>query len=287
MTGVSLAAKIYGRIFGGGDVPLAVDSSGNALVRQASPASGVTIGALTASGQTVVCTTAAGYQEALITFSGTYGAFQFGVEVSDDGGATWFFAPIAQQVTTAAPLYPNDASTANISANATRLYRVPTYGLGQVRVRSNGGPGSGTCAVRITMVPFGTPHGATVAALAMDATKTFNLATPNTSQQVSPPFSTASNAQPLGVVPFMANSIATGTDAMRGMENIAALTSAARTATKTANLTMVQNCAILVVVDVTARASTTTLTPSLLMGNTTTVNVANKTIWTAAAAINT
>lgn len=74
-------------------------------------------------------------------------------------------------------------------------------------------------------------------------------------------------------------------DRLRGQEEIALLASAARTATTSANLTLYNNCAVLLVVDVTARAGATTLTPSLVMGQS--GFVANKTIWTAAAAINT
>lgn len=76
----------------------------------------------------------------------------------------------------------------------------------------------------------------------------------------------------------------TNYDRPRNQEKTTLLASAARTVTTSANLTLYNNCAVLIVVDVTARAAATTLTPSLVMGQS--GYVANKTIWTAAAAIN-
>lgn len=76
----------------------------------------------------------------------------------------------------------------------------------------------------------------------------------------------------------------TNYDRPRSNDKTTLLTSAARTVATSANLTLYNNCAVLLVVDVTARAAATTLTPSLVMGQT--GYVANKTIWTAAAAIN-
>ena len=87
----------------------------------------------------------------------------------------------------------------------------------------------------------------------------------------------------LAVYPYNFNG--TTADRKRGNDKTTPLASAARTATVSANITLYNNCALLLVVDVTARAAATTLTPSLVMGQS--GFVANKTVWTAAAAINT
>jgi len=97
-------------------------------------------------------------------------------------------------------------------------------------------------------------------------------------------FTTVGNTAKLqGITQYNFNG--TNYDRVRSSDKTTVLASAARTATTSANLTLYNNCALLLVVDVTARAAATTLTPSVVMGQS--GFVANKTIWTAAAAINT
>jgi len=205
------------------------------------------------------------YRVGSLALTGTWSA-QVSVQVSNDGGTTW--ASIRLMNTGAGGSF---VTTAN-NTNTTYMFAIPAGA--QVRIRTTS-YSSGTVAGTLTLSSLPTPASESVVIIGTtassgDGTLVFQLTDGN-------------NNRPLTVAGHSYNG--SGWDRQRTVLALALLTSSARTTTtNSSDQTNYNWHGLLLTVDVTS-AGTGSITPSIQIKDSISVNY--KTIWTAAAALTT